>query len=94
MEQKISQFSTAPKDMTEAMRLAQWRKTHRKGETPPNFGDKRTKLQRHQDKQKSWRDRISFNFLKSERRQVIEAKIKHYEETGNERKLAIYRSKL
>lgn len=94
MSSKINQFSTAPKDMTEAMRLAQWRKTHRKGEVPPNWDDKRTKTQKHIDKKKNWKERFTFNFLKSERRQVIEAKIKHFEATGNQRKLAIYRSKL
>ena len=80
--------------ITEEMRLAQWRKAHRKGETPPNFDDQRTKMQKHMDKRKSWRDRISLNFLKTERRKVIEAKIAHYEKMGNQRKLAIYKSKL
>lgn len=80
--------------ITEEMRLAAWRKSHRKGETPPNFNDQRSKLEKHIDKKKNWKERITFNFLKSERRQVIEAKIKHFQETGNQRKLAIYRSKL
>ena len=78
----------------EEILLAQWRKTHRRGETPPNFNDKRSKMEKHLDKKKSWRDRISLSFLKTERRRVIEAKIAHYEKMGNQRKLAIYRSKL
>ena len=68
--------------------------SQRKGELLKDDSDKRTKLEKAiaQDKEKK-QNRLS-RLFSTERTRVIKERIAHYEKTGNERKLAIYRSKL
>lgn len=56
--------------------------------------DTRTKVEKHIAKKREWKTRFNLSFLNPQRRAVIQEKIKHYEAMGNERKAAIYRSKL
>lgn len=68
--------------------------TLRKGEILPDANDKRTRSEKQKklkvDRKVSW----FTSFWKSEARKVCEERLKHYEETGNEWKAQIYRSKL
>ena len=52
------------------------------------------KKTKYKEKRARFSIRISNPFWKSERVKVCEAKLKHYESTGNENKASIYRRKL
>lgn len=52
------------------------------------------KKTKHKEKRLKFKLRISNPFWKSERTKVCEERLKHYEQTGNENKASIYRSKL